>query len=115
MKVYDRITTSNEYMDMPAWIAVNLSQTDEDNIIKSREMIMAHPFLRSMNINLDGKWDMEETEGKWRGGGLHVSQHSVIFSVHNEWAGGTIEVVLDDEPSNEWVWNPATDTVEALA
>lgn len=114
MKVYDQITGTGE--DSPAWVAIELIDTDRNNISFAQKLLADNAFIQLLELDLVGSFEMSEIEGKWKYWELRVGRYGVDFKCTNEWSGDHFTVTLTDENlSTTLVWNEEANTVTELA
>lgn len=96
-KLYENFSISDENMELPWWVWLELSAQDETNIAVAQQFLKSGTQFKSVVIEYVGGYDTSEMEGKWRTPQLTVTPYDVWFSDVEDWTGGRYEFNLTDE------------------
>lgn len=86
-------TMSNDYD--PTEVSGASVVVDTDHIRAAHDILRAHPFVEAVEV--EASVDVEETDGKIRGGFVRVSRYGAWCHYANEWTGTEWSVSLNGE------------------
>lgn len=105
MKIYDNIFCVDEGRDLPAWVAVELTEDDERNIDLAKKLFEKHPQMQSVVFDLQGSYDFEGDE-PFYAPLLEIDRHGNKYLTLSHRYSSDINVELDyDLESTEYTWN----------
>lgn len=98
MKVYDSITCSNEYAELPKWVAVDLTVKDEANIAFAKDLFDTNKDIRRVAFDLEGDYDYEG-EQPVQAALLHVHRFAALSLelVHKYCANFVVNLDLESD------------------
>ncbi len=109
MHVYDKVWSTNEYVDIPDWVMVDLSETDKRHIVEVQQWLATTKFI-SVEVVFAGRVAHSPTDTKWKLPALRITWIGWSLNMYDPETDAKISV-YSSEASDNLLWDNVNRTV----